>query len=162
EYVDGVSLDRYLQERGALTWREAIPLARDVAAALAAAHAAGLVHRDVKPGNVLLAHDGAIRLADFGLATWLDLRTDAPGKVFGTPGFLAPEVLRGHPYDWRADLYALGVLLFRAVYGRYPFRGTTFREIVHSTVHDQPPKTVDLGVAMPAAFADILEGLLAR
>ncbi len=162
EYVDGVSLDRYLEERGALTWQEAIPLARHIAAALAAAHAIGLVHRDVKPGNVLLAQDGAVRLADFGLATWLELRTDTPGKVFGTPGFLAPEVLRGHPYDWRADLYALGVLLFRAIFGRYPFRGTTFREIVRSTVHDAPPQIADLGVAMPTEFATLLQGLLAR
>ena len=160
EYVDGVGLDRYLDERGALEWQEVAPLAREIVAGLAAAHARGLVHRDVKPGNVLLGHDGGIKLADFGLATYVHLRMDAPGKVFGTPGFLAPEVLRGEAYDARADLYALGVLLFRCLLGRYPFRGTDFRAVVRSTMHDPTPTADDLVDRMPRALAEVVAGLL--
>jgi HAMP domain-containing protein len=160
EYVDGVGLDRYLEERGTLDWREAAPLARAVAEGLAAAHAHGLVHRDVKPGNVLLGNDGSIKIADFGLATYVDLRSEAPGKVFGTPGFLAPELLRGLPGDARSDLYSLGVVLFRAVLGRYPFRGTDFRTIVRSTLGDPAPGVADLLHAMPEDFAEIVAALL--
>ncbi len=162
EYIDGVGLDRYLEERGRLDWREVVPLARGIAEGLAAAHARDLVHRDVKPGNVLLGHDGSIKIADFGLATYVHLRVDAPGKVFGTPGFLAPEVLRGEPFDSRADLFALGVLLFRALLGRYPFRGADFRAIVKSTVRDPSPRAIDLEEAMPPALAELLAGLLAK
>ena len=121
EYVHGVGLDRYLENRGQLSWREAAPLGLAIARALAAAHESRLVHRDIKPGNVLLGHDGSIKLADFGLAQFVSSRVEAPGKVFGTPGFLAPEALLGQPYDERCDLFALGVVLFRAVTGRYPF-----------------------------------------
>ncbi|HSM13492.1 MAG TPA: serine/threonine protein kinase [Thermoanaerobaculia bacterium] len=162
EYVDGIGLDRYLEERGRLDWREVVPLAREIAAGLSAAHALGLVHRDVKPGNVLLGRDGTIKLADFGLATYVHLRVEAPGKVFGTPGFLAPEVLRGEPFDARADLYALGVVLFRALVGRYPFRGTSFREIVQSTVRDPTPRAEDLAASMPEDVAGIVAGLLGK
>lgn len=162
EYVDGIGLDRYLEERGSLSWREVVPLAAGVAEGLAAAHARGLVHRDVKPGNVLLGHDGSVKLADFGLATYVHLRAEAPGKVFGTPGFLAPEVLRGEPYDARADLFALGVLLFRALLGRYPFRGTEFRDIVRSTVRDPAPRPEELLHAMPPEMAGIVAELLAK
>lgn len=160
EYVDGLGLDRYLEERGRLDWREAVPLARAVAEGLAAAHARELVHRDVKPGNVLLGHDGAIKVADFGLATYLHLRAESPGKVFGTPGFLAPEVLRGEVYDARADLYALGVVLFRTLTGRYPFRGGGFREIVRSTVRDPAPRAEDLATLAPPEIAEMVASLL--
>ncbi|KAB2952066.1 MAG: serine/threonine protein kinase, partial [Thermoanaerobaculia bacterium] len=162
EYVEGFGLDRYLEDRGTLDWREAAPLARALAQGLAAAHARGLVHRDVKPGNVLLGRDGSIKLADFGLATWLHLRVDRPGKVFGTPGFLAPEVLRGEEYDSRADLFALGVVLFRAMLGRYPFRGFDFQAIVRSTVRDPSPTPADLAGAMPPELSEILSALLAK
>ncbi len=127
EFVDGIGLDRYLDRRAQLDWREVVPLGAAISRGLAAAHAHDLVHRDIKPGNVLLGHDGAIKIADFGLATFLSLLHDAPGKVFGTPGFLAPEALRGQPIDERTDLYAMGVVLFRALAGRYPVHGTSFR-----------------------------------
>ena len=162
EYIDGVGLDRYLEERGTIDWREAAPLARAMAQGLAAAHARGLVHRDVKPGNVLLGRDGSVKLADFGLATYVHLRVDKPGKVFGTPGFLAPEVLRGEDYDARADLFALGVVLFRAMVGRYPFRGLDFHAIVRSTVRDPSPTPGDLAETMPPELAEILSALLAK
>jgi serine/threonine-protein kinase len=133
-----------------------------MAQGLAAAHARGLVHRDVKPGNVLLGRDGSVKLADFGLATYVHLRVDKPGKVFGTPGFLAPEVLRGEDYDARADLFALGVVLFRAMVGRYPFRGLDFHAIVRSTVRDPSPTPGDLAETMPPELAEILSALLAK
>ncbi len=162
EYVHGVGLDRYLENRGQLSWREAAPLGLAIARALAAAHESRLAHRDIKPGNVLLGHDGSIKLADFGLAQFVSSRVEAPGKVFGTPGFLAPEALLGQPYDERCDLFALGVVLFRAVTGRYPFPGASFREIVVATVRAPSPGPSDLGPDVDPDFARLVAELLVK
>lgn len=162
EYVHGVGLDRYLENRVRISWREAAPLALGVARGLAAAHERKLVHRDIKPGNVLLGHDGAIKLADFGLAQFVSHRNETPGKVFGTPGFLAPEALLGQPYDERCDLFALGVVLFRAVTGRYPFAGASFREIVVATVRTPSPAPEELGPDVDSDFARLVAALLVK
>ena len=161
ELVDGIGLDKYLEKRGRLDWREAVPLAVALTEGLAAAHARGLVHRDIKPGNVLLGHDGTIKIADFGLATFLHRLHDVPGKVFGTPGFLAPEALQGMPIDERSDLYAAGVVLFRALSGRYPVRGTSFQQIVVATVRDPTPSPGELD-GVPLEVAELVCGLLAK
>ena len=117
EYVDGPSLRQVVRERGPLPVREAARIGEQVAAALAHAHAKGVVHRDVKPGNVLLAPDGTgaeqiAKVTDFGIAraSESDTITD-PGAVIGTAGYLAPEQVRGAAVDGRTDIYALGVLL---------------------------------------------------
>jgi len=161
ELVDGVGLDRYLEKRGRLDWREVVPLAAAIAAGLAAAHSHDLVHRDIKPGNVLLGHDGSIKIADFGLATFLHKLHDTPNKVFGTPGFLSPEALQGLPIDARSDIYAAGVVLFRALSGRYPVRGGTFQQMALATVRDPAPSPTELDMAPPEVAAPICE-LLAK
>jgi serine/threonine-protein kinase len=157
ELVDGIGLDKYLERRGQLDWREVVPLGAALAHGLAAAHSRELVHRDIKPGNVLLGHDGAIKIADFGLATFLSRLHDVPGKVFGTPGFLAPEALRGLPIDERSDLYAMGVVLFRALAGRYPVQGTTFQQLVASTLRDPTPRPEELERVPPEVAALVCE-----
>ncbi len=162
EYVHGVGLDRYLENRSRLDWREAVPLGLALARGLAAAHERHLIHRDVKPGNVLLGHDGSIKLADFGLAQFVGDRSQGPGRVFGTPGFLAPEALLGQPYDARCDLFALGVILFRVVSGRYPFPGASFREVVVATVRSPSPSPEHLGTEVDSTFAAVVCGLLVK
>jgi serine/threonine-protein kinase len=161
ELVDGIGLDRYLEKRGRLDWREVAPLAAAMANGLAAAHAHDLVHRDIKPGNVLLDFDGDIKIADFGLATFLHKLNDAPGKVFGTPGFMAPETLQGLPLDSRSDLYAVGVVLFRALTGRYPVRGATFQQLIQATVRDPAPRPEELE-GVPAEVATLVCALLEK
>lgn len=162
EYVDGIGLDRYLEERGQLDWTEVAPLGLAIARGLGAAHERSLVHRDVKPGNVLLGHDGGVKIADFGLAQFVTHRSERVGQVFGTPGFLAPEALMGHPYDPRCDLFALGVVLFRALAGRYPFAGASFKEIVVATVRNPSPGIDALPAGTPPALAGAVVGLLAK
>jgi len=161
ELVDGVGLDRYLEKRGRLDWREVVPLAAAIARGLAAAHAHDLVHRDIKPGNVLLGHDGSIKIADFGLATFLHRLHETPGKVFGTPGFLSPEALRGLPIDARSDLYAMGVVIFRAVSGRYPTRGGTFQQMALATVRDPAPTPDELDM-VPHEVGEAICALLVK
>jgi serine/threonine-protein kinase len=162
EFVDGVGLDRYLEERQVLEWQEVAPLGLAMARGLAAAHARGVVHRDVKPGNVLLGNDGSIKIADFGLAQFLGARTAEPGRVFGTPGFLAPEALLGKPYEAASDLFALGVVLYRATIGRYPFVGASFREVVVATVRGPSASVEDFGGVAPDDFARIVCALLEK
>src|SRR5688500_5909095 len=121
ELVDGESLADKLAARGPLGPAESERIMIGVLSALAAAHGAGIVHRDVKPGNVLLAADGAVKLADFGIAKRLD---DAAGDVtvvgdiIGTPKYLAPELLSGAPATPSSDVYAAGVVLFEMLAGR--------------------------------------------
>lgn len=162
EFVDGIGLDSYLEDRGRLDWREVVPLAAAIARGLTAAHERGLVHRDIKPGNILLGHDGSIKISDFGLAQFVTSRNEKAGQVFGTPGFLAPEALLGHPYDERCDLFALGVILFRSLAGRYPFAGVNFKEIVVATVRNPSPGAEALPPDTPAPVAEAIASLLVK
>jgi len=162
EFVDGIGLDSYLEDRGRLDWREVVPLGAAIARGLSAAHERGLVHRDVKPGNILLGHDGSIKISDFGLAQFVTHRNEKIGQVFGTPGFLAPEALLGEPYDERCDLFALGVILFRSLTGRYPFAGVSFKEIVVATVRNPSPGPEALPPDTPAPLAEAIASLLVK
>ncbi|WP_309115174.1 serine/threonine-protein kinase [Saccharothrix sp.] len=125
EYVPARSLAELLVERGALDHAEAARIGGHVAAALAAAHAAGIVHRDVKPSNVLIGHDGAVKLTDFGISRSVNdgTLTDT-GMITGTPAYLAPEVARGEQPGTAADVFSLGATLYAATEGRPPYGAT--------------------------------------
>ncbi|MFG2040375.1 serine/threonine-protein kinase [Dactylosporangium sp. NPDC048998] len=116
ELLDGVSLGTQLQH-GPLSWQRAVEVCAFVAAALSAAHARGLVHRDVKPANIMLTGSG-VKVVDFGIAAFVGVPSDAP--AMGTPGYLAPERLAGEPGGPSADVYALGAVLFAALTGNQP------------------------------------------
>jgi hypothetical protein len=134
DYVPGPSLRERLATHAALPPGEAVAIARDVAAALAAAHAAGIVHRDVSPGNVLLAPDGTARLTDFGIADAATEETavTATGTLVGTLRYVAPEQLRGEPATPSSDLYGLAAVTWEMLAGRPPFAATTPVELVES------------------------------
>jgi hypothetical protein len=122
EYLPSRSLATVLAERGPLPAREVAEIGRQVADGLAAAHAAGVVHRDVKPGNVLLAEDGRVKLTDFGVSRAVDdVQVTRTGLIAGTPAFLAPEVARGREPTASSDVFALGATLYAAVEGHPPF-----------------------------------------
>ena len=131
EFVDGASLEDLLQ-KGGLEIARTAPLVASLASALAAAHDIGMLHRDVKPGNVLLGADGAIKLGDFGIASFVSAHV--PGSVFGTPGYVAPEALRGEPFVPAADLFSLGAIAYRCLAGRPAFTGATSAAVVASTL----------------------------
>ncbi|MFN2495782.1 MAG: serine/threonine-protein kinase [Pseudonocardiaceae bacterium] len=122
EYLRSHSLAAVLAEKGTLPPQEVAGIGRQVAAALAAAHRAGIVHRDVKPGNVLLGMEGIVKITDFGIsrASW-EAAVTATGVVAGTPAYFAPEVARGEPRDPAADVFSLGSTLYAAVEGEPPF-----------------------------------------
>ncbi len=149
-------------EPGAARVRDAVQIARQIAAALAHAHAAGIVHRDVKPGNVLLAADGTALLADFGVAVESGSTHDtADGAVVGTVAYMAPEQALGRRVDARCDLYALGATLFEMVYGRPPFEGKPLA-ILAKLLHEPPPDPRELDPPVPPRLAALIERLLAK
>jgi serine/threonine-protein kinase len=124
EYVPGANLNELLRERGRLDEDEALRLAGQAAAGLQAAHEHGIVHRDVKPHNLLLDQADELRVTDFGIARTLDASAaDAPTSLIGTARYLSPEQARGEHADYRSDVYALGVVLFELLCGRPPFDG---------------------------------------
>ena len=122
EYLPSKSLAAMLTEKGPLEPRVVAEIGRQVADGLAAAHAAGVVHRDVKPGNVLIAEDGRVKLTDFGVSRAVDdVQLTRTGLIAGTPAFLSPEVARGQEPTAASDVFALGATLYAAVEGRPPF-----------------------------------------
>lgn len=151
ELVDGEDLKAAIRRRGAWPAPEAAALGATLAEALAAAHAQGVVHRDVKPNNVMIARDGSVRLLDFGLArgTGIDLTTlTRTGTVLGTPGYMSPEQFDAHGVDERSDLYSLGVVLFEVLTGRLPFTGQTpiAVALAHKTETPPLPRAVRPGI----------------
>jgi serine/threonine-protein kinase len=161
EYVAGRTLRDLLQERVRLSPREAFDVLEPVLAALGAAHEAGLVHRDVKPENVLLADDGRVKVADFGLARAVSTAsssTATQGVLIGTVAYLAPEqVLRGIA-DPRSDVYAAGILLFEMLTGTKPFDGDSPIQVAYQHVHEDFPSPSHRLPGLPAQ----LDALVAR
>jgi serine/threonine protein kinase/tetratricopeptide (TPR) repeat protein len=147
EMVEGETLGTRLAA-GPLPVENAIILARQVAGALAAAHAQGIVHRDLKPDNILITHDGVAKVLDFGLAKVVaaplaqdetQMPATMPGVTLGTVGYMAPEQVEGGQVDHRSDLFSLGVVLHEALTGRAPFRRPSVVDTLHAILHDEPP-----------------------
>jgi eukaryotic-like serine/threonine-protein kinase len=162
EYVEGEALARTLR-RGPLPPERVASMARDVGSALDHAHAQGVVHRDVKPGNVLLRRDGVTKLVDLGIATAQDhTRLTHSGMVLGTAAYMAPEQLEGGKTTPATDIYALGVVAYEALTGERAREGRTPIEIAHRIATDPPP---DIRAPMPDASpqaAEILKRAMAR
>ncbi|MGW7251337.1 Stk1 family PASTA domain-containing Ser/Thr kinase [Streptomyces decoyicus] len=150
EYVAGCTLRDVLRERGALQPRAALDILEPILAALGAAHRAGLVHRDMKPENVLIGDDGRVKVADFGLVRAVDTNTTAStGSVLGTVSYLAPEQLEHGTADARVDVYACGVVLYEMLTGGKPHTGGTVAQILYQHLHEDvlPPSGLVPGLA---------------
>ncbi len=159
EYVDGVTLSGLVERDGALTPDEASPLIRQAADALAAAHAAGIVHRDVKPSNILVTEDGQVKLSDFGIArAEADASLTQTGLVTGSPAYLAPEVASGQMATTASDVWSLGATMFHALAGRPPYEvGDNLMGALYRIVHEEPPRLVEAGWLAP-----LLEATMTR
>ncbi len=169
ELLEGETLRQRLR-RGAFEWREAVRIAASVSEGLAAAHAKGVVHRDLKPDNVFLTSGGLVKILDFGLALQrLDPVTSpetiaqtAQGVILGTFGYMSPEQVLGERVDGRSDIFALGCVMYEMLTGRALFTGATPQEIIASLLHDRGADSADFDPAAPAELRAIVARAIAR
>ena len=169
ELLEGRTLTRILREEGPIEPGRCVTIARQIAEALAAAHAMGVIHRDLKPDNIILirpagAH-ATVKVLDFGLAkVAVSSRLTRPGVVFGTPHYMSPEQASGEPFDHRVDIYALGIMLFEMVTGRVPFEADTYMGVLSKHMYAAPPKPHEYHApagTLPG-FEEIIAGCLAK
>ncbi len=163
DFVAGRSLRALLADEGPLAAPRAVAIARQLAEALAAAHAEGVVHRDLKPANVLVDETGRAFITDFGVARSMAAAgpTHTEGIV-GTPDYLSPEQARGEPVDGRSDLYALGLLLFEMLSGQLPFGGESYTERLAQRLHGEPRDLRDVGIEAQPRLRALLRRCLER
>jgi tetratricopeptide (TPR) repeat protein len=166
DFVPGRSLRELLAEEGPLAAERAVEIGRQLALGLGAAHRAGVVHRDLKPGNVLVDDTGSslrVAITDFGIARSLaGSALTRPGTVLGTLGYLSPEQARGEAVDGRSDLYTLGLLLYEMLTGELPFSGATEAEMLAQRLTGAPRNLRWAGVAVPPRLRAVVQRLLAR
>jgi serine/threonine-protein kinase len=163
ERIRGVDLSRYTQRHLLLPENLVLRIGARVAAALAHAHARGVVHRDLKPANVLVnLAAGQVKLADFGVARDEDASVTRTGMTLGTPAYMAPEQLAGAPAGPATDAYALGVMLFELLSGRRPHQAATLGDLLQATANQPPASLARLRPDLPAPAVAAVEQLLAR
>ena len=164
EYIDGEPLDRRLRSGVKLPIAETMRLAREITAALQAVHAAGLIHRDVNPRNVMLQPDGKPVLLDLGLVRSLDAEASLsePGALMGTVAYMAPEQAEGGEVDCRADLFSLGCILYLAVTGIRAFPGEQIMEVLTRIKTFDPPPPDDAVFGLPVGFGNLIARLMAK
>src|SRR5919204_1630167 len=163
EYIDGENLKELVARRGRLSVRDALELALQVARGLAFAHNHGVVHRDVKPQNVLLNGDGRAKVTDFGIARSLDVEgVTITGTVLGTADYIAPEQAGGRGVDAQTDVYSLGVVLYELLAGDVPFIGDNFVAVAMKHVNEPPPNLLDVRSDVPARVGAAIDRALEK
>jgi Tol biopolymer transport system component len=163
EYLEGQTLAEIIRDRGALPPDEALAILDSLAGALDYAHAEGLVHRDVKPVNVVVQAGGRVVLTDFGIARAAqETGLTRTGMVVGTPQYMSPEQARGEDLDRRSDVYSLGVVAYEMLGGRVPFDGTTPHAVLHQQIYESPPPLGQVRPDLPGGVEAVLDRALAK
>lgn len=162
EYVAGESLNRLLAREKKLPLAKALQLAEEIAGALDYAHAQGVVHRDIKPGNILVTEGGHAKIADFGIAKLNLAHFTLPGRVMGTPAYMAPEQLSGEGVDGRSDLFSLGVILYALVTGHSPFQGNSATTVCFKVANREPVAATAFDLTLPHELDAIISRAMAK
>ncbi len=164
-YVEGESLEERLARDGTLAIEEAVRIAREVADGLDHAHRRGVIHRDVKPSNILLT-EGHAMITDFGVARALGEATSSPatplGQIIGTPSYLSPEQATGERADARADVYSLGCVLYEALVGSPPYTGSNPQEVLSRHLTDPVPSVREVRPEVPPALDRVIKRAMAK
>jgi eukaryotic-like serine/threonine-protein kinase len=162
EYVAGEALNKILAREKVLPPEKALKLAEQVAEALHYAHAQGVIHRDIKPGNILVTEDGQAKIADFGIAKLNLAHFTLPGRVLGTPAYMAPEQLSGEGVDGRSDLFSLGVILYAMVTGHSPFQGNSETTVCFKIANREPIAPSALNLNLPLELDAVIARAMAK
>ena len=155
ELIDGITLKQYIKKRGQLNWKESLHFSAQIAKALAHAHEKGIIHRDIKPQNIMLLKDGTIKVADFGIAALQNSMEDSD-EALGSVHYMAPEQSKGAAADARSDIYSLGVVMYEMLTGQYPYTGETPEEIAIKHINGNPVRPRKLNKSIPVRLEKII------
>ncbi len=162
EYVEGKNLKQLLKDKVSFSYDRIAEIVISVGDALDYAHRRGIVHRDVKPANIILTTDGTVKITDFGIAKMESSSLTATGQFLGTPNYMSPEQVAGEVVDGRSDLFSLGVVLYELLTKKKPFAGDNLTSISYKIVHEEYPSPQMYDAAIPAEFNPILARSLAK
>ncbi len=156
ELIDGITLKQYMQKKGVLNWKETLHFATQIAKALEHAHSRGLVHRDIKPHNVMVLKNGAVKVADFGIAQIMSQSNTLTKEALGSVHYISPEQARGGRVDNRSDLYSLGVVMYEMITGRPPYDGDSPVSIAIAHINGGAPAPSELNPNIPRGLEQII------
>jgi serine/threonine-protein kinase len=161
EFLEGVTLKDLIKSKGALPVGVGLRIAKQICAGLEAAHRQGVIHRDIKPQNMLIIPEtGEVKIMDFGIARVSEVKgksaLTSDGTVMGTPDYMPPEQAQGKPVDFRSDIYALGVVLYEIFTGRLPFTGENAMQVVMNHIQKAPPRPRSVNPSLPEDLEEII------
>ena len=155
ELISGITLKQYMDKKGALDWKEVVHFSKQITRAIAHAHERGIIHRDIKPQNIMLLRDGTLKVADFGIAALENEVYENNGQTIGSIHYIAPEQARGLSPDARSDIYSLGVVMYEMLSGRLPYTGDTLAEIAVKHMNAKPEPLRDTFPSIPVELERI-------
>ena len=162
EFVDGQTLDGIIERSNPADRQAVIPICLQICSGLSFAHQHGVVHRDVKPANIMLTRDGLVKLVDFGIARMASTNLTQTGTLLGTPSYMSPEQIRGEKVDQRADIFSLGIVLYEVLTGRLPFEGENPTTMIFRIVNDPHPPLGAVDAALAGDFGPIIDRCLEK
>ena len=152
ELIDGITLKQYMEKRGQLNWREALHFITQIMKALAHAHSRGIIHRDIKPQNIMVLRDGSVKVADFGIACLANSANTLTQEALGSVHYMSPEQARGDRTDARSDIYSAGVVLYEMLTGRLPFEGDSAVSVAIQHLSSVPLSPREINPEVPEAL----------
>ena len=155
ELIEGITLKQYMEQKGTLNWREALHFATQICKALEHAHSRGIIHRDIKPHNIMILKDGSVKVADFGIARVSSAQNTLTREALGSVHYISPEQARGAQVDCRADLYALGVVMYEMLTGRPPYDGDTPVSVAIQHINGHPTMPREINPSIPVGLEQI-------
>ena len=155
ELIDGITLKQYMEQKGALNWREVLHFATQIAKALEHAHSRGIIHRDIKPHNIIILKDGSVKVADFGIARVSSAQSTLTREALGSVHYISPEQAKGGKIDYRSDLYSLGVVMYEMLTGRPPYDGESPVSVAIQHINAQAPMPRTIQPQIPMGIEQI-------